>query len=103
MIPRAAMACTSYMMDNDKMGIRVFMVHMQHLMEMIWDGKEWHKGDMEEYCLPGTEMAAICWGQGGNVEMRVYFQRGEMITGISELVGNTQGKWKVNKPALPPP
>lgn len=102
MIPRAAMACTSYTMDDDRIGIRVFMVHLHHIVEMIWDGKEWRKGDMEEYCLPGTEMAAICWGHGNNVEMRIYFQKGEFSAEISEAHGSMQGRWRVGKPALPP-
>ncbi|KAJ5247139.1 hypothetical protein N7468_002122 [Penicillium chermesinum] len=40
MVPRAALACTSYVLDGERMGLRVFMAHMQHLMEMVWDGKE---------------------------------------------------------------
>ncbi|KAJ5092007.1 hypothetical protein NUU61_006877 [Penicillium alfredii] len=101
MLPRAAMACTSFMMSSNTLAIRLFYATPTQVREMVWDGKKWHDGNFHVDCIPGTEIAAISWGHGNNLNMRVYFQKGELVSGVSEWMWS-QGNWKAGKLAIPP-
>ncbi|KAJ5826050.1 hypothetical protein N7474_003188 [Penicillium riverlandense] len=85
----------------DKVGIRLFYATSNRLLEMTFDGKRWNDGNFHVNCIPGTEMSCLSWGGGNNINMRVYFQKGEQITGISEWVWN-KGTWNPERLALPP-
>ncbi|KAJ5291811.1 hypothetical protein N7478_001062 [Penicillium angulare] len=98
--PRASLACTSHMLGNNKVGMSLFYVCSLSLQEMKFDG-QWQKGDLKVGCIPGSEVAAACWGSEKNVQMRLYFQKGEHVSGISEWMFS-DGKWKAGKAALPP-
>ena len=101
MPPRAAMACTSYPISSNQIGIRVLCVNADHVADEKFDGKDWQKEKIGVECVPGTEIAAISWGSGNSVQMRVYFQKGEHVSAISEWMWS-QGKWSSGELALPP-
>ncbi|KAJ5717378.1 hypothetical protein N7488_003024 [Penicillium malachiteum] len=98
--PRAAVACTSYLLGHERIGISVFYAIAGSMQEVRFDGR-WHEGKMDVNCIPGSEVTAISWGNEKSLEMRVYFQKGEHVSGISEWM-YTGGKWKAGKAALPP-
>lgn len=79
----------------------VFWVCTLGLQEMKFYNGQWKKGDLKVDCIPGSELAAVCWGSEKNMQMRIYFQRGEHVSGISEWICS-DGKWKAGKTALPP-
>lgn len=97
---RSALACTSYNITAEKVGIHVFFVTAKGLQEMIFDGK-WHEGKLDVDCILGGEVTATSWGNGKDAQIRVYFQRGEHVSGISEWVFK-QDKWEQGKTVLPP-
>ncbi|KAJ5986957.1 hypothetical protein N7451_011322 [Penicillium sp. IBT 35674x] len=97
---RASLACTSYNIASEKIGIHVFFVTAKGLQEMVFDGK-WREGKLDIDCILGSEVAATSWGTGKDLQLRVYFQKGEHVSGISEWVFK-QDKWEVGKRVLPP-
>ncbi|KAJ5628141.1 Fungal fucose-specific lectin [Penicillium lividum] len=97
---RAAMACTSHHMGSDRVGINVFFVTAKGIQEMVYDGK-WREGKLDVECIPGSEVAVTSWGSGKDMQMRLYFQKGEHVSGITEWVWK-QEKWESGKMALPP-
>lgn len=94
------MACTSFLMGHNEIGISVFYVTANGIQEMHFDGK-WNERKMDVTCIPGSEVAAVSWGSEKNVEMRAYFQKGEHVSGVTEWMW-TGGKWKAGTMALPP-
>ncbi|KAJ5915572.1 hypothetical protein N7466_011505 [Penicillium verhagenii] len=99
--PRVGMACTSHNISSDKVGISVFVVSAQGLQEMVYDGSRWREGKLDVECIPGSEVAVTCWGSGKDLQMRLYFQKGEHVSGISEWMFRNE-KWEAGKVALPP-
>lgn len=97
---RASLACTGYNIASEKIGIHVFFVTAKGLQEMVFDGK-WREGKLDVDCILGSEVAATSWGTGKDLQLRVYFQKGEHVSGISEWVFK-QDKWEVGKRVLPP-
>lgn len=97
---RASLACTSYNIASEKIGINVFFVTAKGLQEMVFDGK-WREGKLDVECILGSEVTATSWGTGKDLQLRVYFQKGEHVSGISEWVFK-QDKWEVGKRVLPP-
>ena len=95
------MACTSYVSSSSQVGIRVLFTKNLKLYEYSWNGKGWQNHDLGVGCIPGTKVAMIGWGRGDHLNFRVYFQKGEHVTGISEWMW-TGGNWKAGRLAIPP-
>ncbi|RMJ21320.1 fucose-specific lectin [Aspergillus sp. HF37] len=53
------------------------------IAEKAWDNG-WHDGILNQTSIPGPEVAVIQWGNGLQLDLRVYFQRGMFASGVSE-------------------
>lgn len=83
------------------MDIRVYYGGANNrLLEKAHDGGNWYDGAFNQPCIPGTECAVIYWGASADLNLRVYFQNGTEVSGVSEWVWN--GKWGQGVKAIPP-
>jgi hypothetical protein len=95
--PRTSLAATSF----GSISLRVYYGTADNrIQEKGYDSNEWYDGGFNERCIPGSEVAVIHWGSGGDLNLRVYYQLGELVTGVTELMWN--GGWRVGKAAIPP-
>lgn len=96
-LPRTDLAVTSFG-DGE---IRLYYVDQGNRMkEMSYSSESWGKGDFDQPCVPGSQVAAVCRGRHRDRNIRVYFQRGKYVTALTEW--KWDGKWEEGKDALPP-
>jgi hypothetical protein len=106
-LPRTAIAATSLGASSDSFKLRVFYAaHNLRLFEKIFEGKVWEDGDFNKPTtpgtIPGTQAAVINWGGNpSDHNMRVYFQKGELVTGVTEWAW-WDSSWKPGRLAIPP-
>lgn len=99
--PRATLACTSFNASSSGISLRVYYgTASNHILEKGWDNNGWYDGGFKQPCIPGSECAVINWGSGGGLNLRVYFQNGTDVTGVSEWVWS--GSWTKGVAAIPP-
>ncbi|KAG9240523.1 fucose-specific lectin [Calycina marina] len=89
--PRASLACTRF--NDTKSGISLRLYYSSphnSILEKGYDGDGWYDGRFEEPTIPG-----------GKIQIRIYFQKGEHVTAISEWVWDG-AEWSSGVAALPP-
>ena len=100
--PRAAIAATSFNATSSSVSIRVYYAGPNdRLLEKAWDGQRWQDGGFNERSIPGTHVAVINWGSGSQLNLRVYFQKGQFVSGVSEWA-YSGGGWGAGRNAIPP-
>jgi hypothetical protein len=83
-IPRTCLAAWSFP-SAAGISIRVYYGALNNrLLEKCIDQGGWYDGCFNQPSIPGTEAAVITWGQGASLNLRVYFQNGTFVTGVSE-------------------
>ncbi|KAG4412383.1 hypothetical protein IFR04_014479 [Cadophora malorum] len=100
--PRASIACTKF--NDTKSGISLRLYYSSphnSILEKGYDGDGWYDGGFEEPTIPGSKISAISWQNGGEIQIRIYFQKGENVTAVSEWVWDGAG-WSPGVAALPP-
>ncbi|PLN81073.1 fungal fucose-specific lectin [Aspergillus taichungensis] len=96
-VPRTDLSVTSF----NRTSIRVYYVDRDNkLKEMGYDGKDWYQGGFNRPCVPGSQNGAVSFMKSDNVRIHVFFQRGELVTAVTEWI--YEGSWKEGKAALPP-
>ena len=96
-VPRTDLSVTSF----NRMSIRVYYVDRDNkLKEMGYDGKDWYQGGFNRPCVPGSQNGAVSFMKDGNFRLHVFFQRGELVTAVTEWI--YEGSWKEGNAALPP-
>lgn len=96
-VPRTDLSVTSF----NRASIRVYYVDRDNkLKEMGYDGKDWYQGGFNRPCVPGSQNGAVSFMKSDNVRIHVFFQRGELVTAVTEWI--YEGSWKEGKAALPP-
>jgi len=100
-IPRTALAVTSFAATNSSISLRLYYgAPNDRILEKGWDSSSWYDGGFNQPSIPGSEVAVITWGSGSGLNLRVYFQNGTDVTGVSEWVWN--GGWTAGVAAIPP-
>ncbi|KFZ08258.1 hypothetical protein V501_06037 [Pseudogymnoascus sp. VKM F-4519 (FW-2642)] len=98
--PRAAIAATSYPASASAISLRVYHAAADNtLVERAYDGDGWYAGAFVQKTVPGTQVAVIEWTTQGT-QLRVYFQNGTQVSGVSEWVWS--GGWVKGAAAIPP-
>ncbi|KAH7382974.1 fucose-specific lectin [Cadophora sp. MPI-SDFR-AT-0126] len=100
--PRASLACTSF--NDTKSGVSLRLYYSSphnRILEKGFDGDAWYDGGFEEPTIPGSKISAISWQNGGEIQIRIYFQKGEHVTAVSEWAWDGAG-WTPGVAALPP-
>ncbi|OBT52371.1 hypothetical protein VE04_07737 [Pseudogymnoascus sp. 24MN13] len=98
--PRAAIAATSYPASASAISLRVYHAAADNtLVERAYDGDGWYAGAFVQKTVPGTQAAVIEWTTQGT-QLRVYFQNGTQVSGVSEWVWS--GGWVKGAAAIPP-
>ncbi|OBT75607.1 hypothetical protein VF21_05826 [Pseudogymnoascus sp. 05NY08] len=97
--PRASIAATSYP-SSSGISLRVYHAAADNtLLERAYDGEGWYAGGFVQRTVPGTQAAVISWTSDGT-QLRVYFQNGTQVSGVSEWVWS--GGWVRGVEAIPP-
>ncbi|KFY89265.1 hypothetical protein V498_06476 [Pseudogymnoascus sp. VKM F-4517 (FW-2822)] len=97
--PRAAIAATSFSLAST-IALRVYHAAADNtLIERAYDGDGWYAGAFVQRSIPGTQAAVIAWTSEGT-QLRVYFQNGTQVTGVSEWVWSNG--WVKGAAAIPP-
>ncbi|OBT90746.1 hypothetical protein VE02_00672 [Pseudogymnoascus sp. 03VT05] len=97
--PRASIAVTSYP-SSSGISLRVYHAAAGNtLLERAYDGDGWYAGGFVQRTVPGTQAAVISWTTEGT-QLRVYFQNGTQVSGVSEWVWS--GGWVRGVEAIPP-
>ncbi|KAK0113872.1 hypothetical protein ONS95_014117 [Cadophora gregata] len=100
--PRASLACTNFNDTESSISLRLYYSSPRNsILEKGFDGDGWYDGAFEESTIPGSRIAAISWQDGGEIQIRIYFQKGEHVTAVSEWVWSGAG-WTPGMAALPP-
>lgn len=100
--PRTAIAATNFNANSSGVSIRVYYASGENrLLEKGWDGQGWYDGGLKQDTIPGPQAAVIEWGHGSQLNLRIYFQRGEFVSGVSEWA-YSNGQWKQGRIAIPP-
>jgi hypothetical protein len=100
-LPRTCLSCCCFGVTNSAVSIRVYYEGANNrLLEKGYDGGNWYDGAFNQPCIPGTESAVIFWSGSAGVSLRVYFQNGTEVSGVSEWMWN--GKWAQGVKAIPP-
>lgn len=68
---------------------------------MTWEGNKWHGGSIKVDRIPRSEITVVSWGTGNNLSMRIYLQKAEPGSGVSEWMWSP-GNWKSGKLAILP-
>jgi len=98
--PRCAIAVTNFNASKSGVSLRVYYAAAGDIiLEKAYDGS-WYDGAFKQACIPGSKVAAISWGGGGGVQIRVYFQNGTQDSAITEWCWS--GGWVQGRAALPP-
>jgi hypothetical protein len=99
--PRCAIAVTNFNASSSGVSLRLYYAAANNLiLEKGYDTGSWYDGSFKQACIPGSKVAAISWGGGGGVQIRVYFQNGTQDSAITEWCWN--GGWVAGQSALPP-
>jgi Fungal fucose-specific lectin len=102
--PRAALGCTSFNAGPTSISLRVYYSttgdNDNLLKEKAYDNGPWYDGGFVQHCIPGSKGTVIQWGSGSGLNLRVYFQNGTKVTGVSEWMWI--GKWVKGQDAIPP-
>jgi hypothetical protein len=99
--PRASLSVTDFNASSSGVSLRVYYGTADNkILEKAWDGS-WTSGGFSQPSIPGSESAVITWGSGGGLQLRVYFQNGTHVTGVSEWCWGTGG-WTKGVAAIPP-
>lgn len=96
----SALVATSWL---DKKGVHIRVYYAAGgdiLLEKAYDGLCWCDGGFKQASIPGSEVAVIHWGTGDELNLRVYYENGTNVTGVSEGVWN--GNWVLGVSAIPP-
>jgi Fungal fucose-specific lectin len=97
-LPRASLAAISFN-PTSNISLRVYYsTTNDHIREKAWDSNSWYDGAFDVSGIPGSKVAAIRWG---NVNIRVYFQKGTLVTGVTEWMWNGSG-WSQGQAAIAP-
>ncbi|KAL5323176.1 hypothetical protein ACEPPN_007706 [Leptodophora sp. 'Broadleaf-Isolate-01'] len=100
--PRASLACTKFNDTKSGISLRVYYSSPNNsILEKGFDGNGWYDGGFEQKTIPGSKVSAISWQNGGEIQIRIYFQKGEHVTAVSEWVWDGAG-WTAGVAALPP-
>jgi len=100
-VPRTALAVISFAATATSISLRLYYgASNNKVLEKGWDSSSWYDGGFNQPSIPGSEIAGITWGSGGNLNLRIYFQNGTKTTGISEWVWNRG--WTRGVAAIPP-
>jgi hypothetical protein len=98
--PRATLSCCSFNASSSGVSLRIYYSTLANtILERAWDGS-WYDGGFQQPCVPGSESAVINWGKGSDLQLRVYFQNGTKVTGVSEWCYS--GGWVKGVSAIPP-
>lgn len=96
------MAATSFNASPSGVSIRVYYAGAANrLLERGWDGQSWYDGGLDQDTIPGPQVAVLEWGSGNQLNLRVYFQRGEFVSAVTEWA-YSGGQWKVGSVAISP-
>lgn len=97
---RCSIAVTNFNASKSGVSLRVYYAAANNvILEKAYDGS-WYDGGFKQSCIPGSKVAAISWGGGGDLQIRVYFQNGTQDSAISEWCWS--GGWVAGRAALPP-
>ncbi|KAK2811383.1 hypothetical protein FQN49_008464 [Arthroderma sp. PD_2] len=102
--PRTALAATSFLLrPGNTRSVRVYYsTEADRILEKGTDGgNRWYDGAFQHSSIPGSQIAAVDWGNGGVFNIRVYIQDGAFKTGISEWAW-FQRSWRRGTHAIPP-
>jgi hypothetical protein len=53
-------------------------------------------------CIPGASLGLISWGEGADMQVRLYMQSGYLVTAVSELCYGITPGWYPGRMGLPP-
>jgi hypothetical protein len=99
--PRCSIAVTNFNASSSGVSLRVYYAAANNIiLEKGYDTGSWYDGGFKQTCIPGSKVAAISWGGGSSVQIRVYFQNGTQDSAITEWCWS--GGWVAGKSALPP-
>ncbi|KAI9780654.1 MAG: hypothetical protein M1839_006595 [Geoglossum umbratile] len=100
-LPRCPIAATSFNASANGVSLRVyFATNDNRIVEKGYDSSNWYDGGFSVNSIPGSEAAVINWGGSGGINLRVYFQKGIKVTGVTEWVWN--GGWSQGAAGIPP-
>ncbi|KAF3480359.1 Fucose-specific lectin [Arthroderma uncinatum] len=102
--PRTPLAATSFLLQpGDPRSVRVYYgTEDNRILEKGTDGEnQWYDGAFTHSSIPGSQVAAVDWGNGGVFNIRVYIQDGAFKTGISEWAWFRRS-WRRGVLAIPP-
>lgn len=106
-VPRAAISATVWVASGStNTGIRVYHTGANDvILEKANDGS-WYDGAFKQASIPGSQIGSLAWYATSTKapEIRVYFQSGVQVTGITEWkYQGGLGAWNIgHQPALPP-
>lgn len=100
--PRAALSAVSFNATHSSISLRVYYATASAILEKAFDASgSWYDGNFKQDTIPGSDSAVIDWGSGSSLEIRIYFQNGTAVTGVSEWA-YTRGGWTKGVNAIPP-
>jgi len=100
-IPRCPIAATSFNASSNGVSLRVYYgTGGDRILEKGYDSSNWYDGGFSVNSIPGSEVAVINWGGGSGINLRVYFQKGTKVTGVTEWMWN--GGWSQGAAGIPP-
>ncbi|KAI9768932.1 MAG: hypothetical protein M1840_004528 [Geoglossum simile] len=95
----ASLAVISFNATSNGISLRVYhSTANNHIREKGWDNSGWYDGGFDVSSISGSTVAAICWD---HVKIRVYFQNGTHVTGVTEWMWNGGG-WSQGQAAISP-
>jgi hypothetical protein len=72
------------------------------ILEKVHDANSgWYDGAFSQSGMPGSQIAAINWGTGSGLNIRVYFQLPQSVPGVSEYQ-YVNGNWTAGQIPTPP-
>ncbi|EEQ31893.1 fucose-specific lectin [Microsporum canis CBS 113480] len=102
--PRTPLAATSFLMvPGNPQSVRVYYgTEDNRILEKGTEGGlYWYDGAFEHSVIPGSQVATVDWGNGGDFNIRVYIQDGAFKNGISEWAWFRR-LWRRGVIAIPP-
>ncbi|KAF4247759.1 hypothetical protein CNMCM8980_006982 [Aspergillus fumigatiaffinis] len=104
-LPGTAIAVRSFSQPNHV--IRVYFQDPQNNLIEMYPGEVhdansgWYDGAFSQSGMPGSQVAAINWGSGSGLNIRVYFQQPQSVPGVSEYQ-YVNGNWMAGQIPIPP-
>ncbi|EGD95354.1 hypothetical protein TESG_02840 [Trichophyton tonsurans CBS 112818] len=102
--PHTPLAATSFLLTpGNPQSIRVYYgTEDNRILEKGTEGGTyWYDGAFEHSAIPGSQVAAVDWGNGGVFNIRLYIQDGAFKNGISEWAWFRRS-WRRGILAIPP-